>query len=487
MLKNLDDAGISEAQGTLFLLAIVIIAVILVRTTVGDSMIAGALDIGKFRVWGGHNPIDNINGTAPGIIISSPADGSKFYIDQDIGISGRVISGEGRHPSFVYYRVNEGPWLKSELTGNIWSGICQRYPEGEYRIEAIAYDDAGDESQPAYSRFLSLFRLYPDALFIEDDIPGTMTAGDTYDVHVRYLNNGYLPWNNSAGYRLCPLDPNPFSIAPLGFYAYEQVKPSSYKTFNISLLAPKATGSHDIILRMKSNGYGWFGQQFSKTVNILESIHDAKVVSMDMPSSMVSGESRTVSITVQNTGTAAWYNSGNNPVRLGMVGDTSGDAYLFNKTSDRIYMAPGSVVRSGNNYVFTFKITAPAPGTYQPEYRMVWENKAWFGETASCTIRVVSPTPTPRPPAPTPDPYQAYIAWGTMRLIERNGNMYNGCIPFVYDGPLCKHYTRASYYERWDIGGPNGHYRIYSDRYSGGMGFDMNNGGNKGTVTFFDN
>ncbi|MCD1294777.1 hypothetical protein CUJ83_07165 [Methanocella sp. CWC-04] len=480
--KPLDDIGLSEVQGTLFLLAVVLIAAILVKTTIGDGMVNTALEFGKFRVWGSHNDMGSYNGAAPSIEITSPANGSVFYCDQEVGIFGSVIPDAGQMISFVYYKINEGPWIKASLSLNDWYGQACRYPEGKYRIEAVAYDDSGERSSPAMSIFESFFRLYPDSKYIDDNIPDTMTANDIYCSGIKYLNTGYLSWNLSSGYSLSPYLSDIFHVSAAAFVPGEEVLPSSEKTFNITFLAPSTPGVHQCSLRMQSAGYGWFGERFTKNITVVEPVYDARIVSVDFPSEMLPGEIRAVSITVQNTGTAAWYAIPERLTCLGMIGGLSGDAYKFNGSSDRIYMSPASIIRQGENYTFSFQITAPAPGTYTPGYRMLLKNGTLFGESATQTIHVISPTPTP--PAPTPDPYQAYIATGTMTLIQKNGQLHPGCISYVYDGPLCSHYSRASYYESWDIGGPNGHYRIYKDQCIGELQFEMNYGGPKGSVTF---
>ncbi|WP_254591367.1 hypothetical protein [Methanocella conradii] len=179
-----------------------------------------------------------------------------------------------------------------------------------------------------------------------------------------------------------------------------------------------------------------------------------------------------------------------------MVDGASGAAYKFNGSSDRILMRPGSVVRSGDNYTFQFTIKAPSPGNYYTQYRMMWDEHYAFGEIAGCTINVKAlptptPTPTQRPPAsPTPEPQ--YNAHGKMWLYEPSGNPYDGCIPYYYDGPLVSHVLKASRGAAWkteswdwDIGGPNGHYRMYYNDYSNDFNFDMNGGGVKGPVIFY--
>jgi hypothetical protein len=77
---------------------------------------------------------------------------------------------------------------------------------------------------------------------------------------------------------------------------------------------------------------------------------------------------------------------------------------------------------------------------------------------------------------------------------------YLGPVRYYYDGPLGNHFERSSSgatipqnsgHCDWDIGGPNGHYRIYNNKYKVGISlandypFDMSNGGYKGQVVFY--
>ena len=123
-----------------------------------------------------------------------------------------------------------------------------------------------------------------------------------------------------------------------------------------------------------------------------------------------------------------------------------------------------------------------------------------FGEMARKSINVIPvPTPTPVPPppptpvpTPKPTPYVPYLAYGKFILYDTAGRqMTGGPWEWIYDGPLVSNYHRSSYfspsswpYSDWDIGGPNGQYRIYKTGCRGSGSFSMNNGGNKGTVVF---
>ena len=484
--RRADDRAISELQGSLILLAVVIIAALIIKSTIGDSIVSAALDFGRFKVWGTHNNVSCTKGSSA-INIINPPDGSQFYSDRYVSISGNVQPEPGRWISMAYYRINSGQWIRARLANDTWSGAACRYPAGSYHVEAQAFDSAGERTPIASSTFEAIFRLYPDASYVEDDVPAIITAGDPYNLHIKFLNTGYLPWNDTAGYRLAPND-STMTLPSIGFNG-DQIMPDIMHIFNVSLVVP-SVGEYRIGYRMWCTDFDWFGDQFIKHVQVIEPCHDAKVISVNMPSEMKTCEAANVNITMQNTGTAAWFDEGNGTAYLGMVDGNSGDAYRFNGISDRISMSPGTVVRSGDNYTFQFTIKAPASGSYYTQYRMVWDGHYAFGQIAGATIKVVD-TPTIKP---TPTPAPQYNAHGKMVLVYSDGSTFKGPLKYYYNGPLGNHFERSSRGASddnnpnwdWDIGGPNGYYIIYNDvdGYSGGLQFEMNNGGNKGRVTF---
>ena len=90
---------------------------------------------------------------------------------------------------------------------------------------------------------------------------------------------------------------------------------------------------------------------------------------------------------MKNTGSMAWDET--SQIRLGAVGDTTGDAYKFGPA--RIQIPAGISVLPGEKYTFNFTMTAPVtPGTYHPEYQMVWAGHYWFGSKTAEPLQVVS-------------------------------------------------------------------------------------------------
>jgi parallel beta-helix repeat protein len=156
---------------------------------------------------------------------------------------------------------------------------------------------------------------------------------------------------------------------------------------------PSSTGFSETCL--DSNSDGFCDQSYNPQGDLIDyyplhiSTIDAQVTINTIPTSMVAGQSYPVTVTMKNTGTITW--SETSLIRLGGVGDTGGDASKFGDT--RFSIPSGTSVVPGQQYPFTFTMTAPASaGTYTPTYRMVWDGHQWFGAQTSTTVQVTAPT-----------------------------------------------------------------------------------------------
>ena len=113
----------------------------------------------------------------------------------------------------------------------------------------------------------------------------------------------------------------------------------------------------------------------------------AAFISDTIPATMTASQSYIVSVTMKNTGILAWNETSG--IRLGGVGDLSGDAAEFGST--RIPIPSGTSVLPGSQHTFTFTMTAPStPGNYTPKYRMIWDGHRWFGARVVQTVQVIS-------------------------------------------------------------------------------------------------
>lgn len=99
---------------------------------------------------------------------------------------------------------------------------------------------------------------------------------------------------------------------------------------------------------------------------------------------IVSGQSSVLTVTVKNTGSTTWLNSGGNPLRLAPSRPTDRSSKFFNTTwiaPHRIGTMQENSAAPGENATFSFIIQAPyvgSPTNLREDYRLVIEGVAWL-------------------------------------------------------------------------------------------------------------
>lgn len=128
-------------------------------------------------------------------------------------------------------------------------------------------------------------------------------------------------------------------------------------------------------------GVGIFNATYNATLN-------AGFVSQQVPTALLAGSSYTVQVVMRNTGTQNWTAAGANPIRLGSINPTDNTIWGMH----RVGLATGETVAPGATKTFNFIVRAPiAPGTYNFQWKMVEEGRAWFGAaTANVSVRVIA-------------------------------------------------------------------------------------------------
>jgi PKD repeat protein len=216
-----------------------------------------------------------------------------------------------------------------------------------------------------------------------------MNAGQSYPVTVTMRNTGTTPWTEATQIRLGGVgdgtgDAAKFGPTRISIQGGNSVAAGAQYTFSFTMTAP-AQGTYNPKYKMVWDGHQWFGDQLSKTVTVNSvSTVNAQVVSDTIPTTMNAGQSYPVTVTMRNTGTTPWTEA--TQIRLGGVGDGTGDAAKFGPT--RISIQGGNSVAAGAQYTFSFTMTAPAQGTYNPKYKMVWDGHQWFGDQLSRSVQV---------------------------------------------------------------------------------------------------
>lgn len=100
-----------------------------------------------------------------------------------------------------------------------------------------------------------------DAVFVSDDVPATMRAGQRRAVTLTFRNTGQRTWTDGDQYRLGlqrPQDSALWSIARMPLPT-PLVAPGETVTFRADVVAPTAPGTYDFEWRMLQEGETWFG------------------------------------------------------------------------------------------------------------------------------------------------------------------------------------------------------------------------------------
>ncbi|RED94952.1 InlB B-repeat-containing protein [Marinoscillum furvescens] len=106
-----------------------------------------------------------------------------------------------------------------------------------------------------------------------------------------------------------------------------------------------------------------------------------------VPSTLNVGQTATVSVTMQNSGTSTWTRDA--LYKLGSQNNQDNTDWGFN----RVWLDVSDQIAPNQNKVFTFDITAPATaGQYNFQWKMVQDHVEWFGgQSANVSITVVDP------------------------------------------------------------------------------------------------
>ena len=107
-----------------------------------------------------------------------------------------------------------------------------------------------------------------NAQFVSQNVPQTMTVGQTYAVSVTMKNTGTTVWSESSQFRLGsqnPQDNNNWNIGRITLNAGESIAPGRSKTFTFDVKAPAVAGTYNFQWRMVQDGVEWFGD---KTPNV---------------------------------------------------------------------------------------------------------------------------------------------------------------------------------------------------------------------------
>lgn len=248
----------------------------------------------------------------------------------------------------------------------------------------------------------------------------TISQGGSATVTLSLKNTGTAAWTNSGS--------NPMHLAAInpqdrncGFFKSGEwltanraaslnessVAPGEIGTFTFTVVGNPAPGTYPEYFapvienltwmdNFSATPHGKYGIYWNITVTpgAGTSGYNAELISKSTDPTIAAGDSATLTVTVKNTGTATWSNTGANPMHLGTWNpqDRSSDFYdaTWLSTNRPTGLTEASVA-PGAQGTFTFTVKVPsskANGTYTETFNLVSENLGWLNLPISFPITV---------------------------------------------------------------------------------------------------
>jgi hypothetical protein len=169
----------------------------------------------------------------------------------------------------------------------------QDFPNGHFGIYASSGFSPSDRHPLVYAAFTQAAQSYlpvHNATFVADDLPMTVSPGETRMIMVQVKNLGALDWSEAGKVRLgagpgCPSSAGrnqlPLVAGAAGGYEHAvtdarlfldgnaDVANGATATFSFSITAPADPGTYTVALRMVQDGVAWFGDSFTRALTVV--------------------------------------------------------------------------------------------------------------------------------------------------------------------------------------------------------------------------
>ena len=229
------------------------------------------------------------------------------------------------------------------------------------------------------------------ATFGQVTLPSFITSG-TYQISVPVTNIGTAPWPARPG----PTGTVPLPLVSVSYHWHDvtgktivwdgvrsplptNVDPQGSATVNATVVAPAAACACILTIDLVREGVAWFGQLGStpfRQPSFVAPVTFAAVFGAPATAAAYFGESKTVQVTVTNTGNIAWNATGPNPVNMSYhLLAPSGNPVIWDgpRTPLTADVAPGQSATFSISYV-----APPTAGTYTLVLDLVREGVSWF-------------------------------------------------------------------------------------------------------------
>ena len=220
------------------------------------------------------------------------------------------------------------------------------------------------------------------AKFISQIVPTTLTPGQVFNATVVFLNNGTADWNEAGLYYLASQNPALNTTWGGNGLPLDTLLPTGagqQLTIAFQATAPVTPGTYNFQWQMYRNdgATGFFGDIAPNVVIQVGSqlTNGAAFVSQSVSSTLHTGQTASVTVTMSNTGGTTWAAGS---YYLGSQNPQDNMTWGVNRVNLANAVAPGA------NGTFTFNLTAPStPGTYNFQWKMSQDGSGYFGATST--------------------------------------------------------------------------------------------------------
>jgi hypothetical protein len=201
------------------------------------------------------------------------------------------------------------------------------------------------------NKTVPVYKTVYNSSLVVDDISGIMIAGDQNIINIAVHNSGNVSWSGLNGIVLDGLaNSSKFSSLPISLLAGKVISPGSNYTFTFTVTAPLVPGVYNLSYIMASPS-GTFGQMIHQSVDVVEVVDDAQMVSSTLPATVDAGKTYDVLLTVKNNGSTSW--TGGSMLKLDGVWNES-------KYGPAVVSVPeGVTIAPGHTYTFQVHVNAP--------------------------------------------------------------------------------------------------------------------------------
>ncbi|MEW6211010.1 MAG: putative Ig domain-containing protein [Acidobacteriota bacterium] len=157
---------------------------------------------------------------------------------------------------------------------------------------------------------------------------------------------------------------------------------------------PSVAGTFNFTARVNDSAQGSAQKAFSITISEPAPQYNSAYVSQNVPTSLTTGQSFSVTISWRNNGTATW--NGSNGFQLRSQNPANNTTWGGNTVN-----LPSTTLAPGETAAITFTSTAPTtPGTYNFQWQTYQNGIGFFGETSVNVSITVSSPPSVTSPSP---------------------------------------------------------------------------------------